>query len=494
MEITKIYGPPGTGKTTTLISIVEKLYQNGTPISDIAYLTHTRAGAHEVRKRIGEQFSDLTPEDLLWFRTIHSACCQMAGVTGRDTISTRQREMFYERYGYKLDEYDPRTDYGQNWNKCLEVISIATSEMRDIEEVRAEKKIPARSFYLFADTWKSFKNDIGMLDFNDQLESYDGDPAPVKYMIVDEAQDLSKKQWEIIRGLAGDCDHLYVAGDDDQSIYSFLGADEYGFLDLKADNEITLTKSYRVPKQIGQFAEKIIERNIHRKPKDVEWADHDGQIKKIGKLSQINFDNLEDTMILCRHNKQCKQVSSYLRKKDIHHSVNGDTLTSDKRAHIAKHYMMLSVGEGVHPLAAAQIAVHVGLNEEAKELRRLHKLGHHEVYDIPNLDLDSPNWISVLSKSRRDMQYFSELRGLLVKEGLDIIGREPQIKIMTYHYSKGREAETVICMTDVYETVWNELRNKSEVENRLAYVGATRAKKNLLIVRPETRQRFLPLI
>ena len=133
MKITKYYGPPGTGKTTTLISTVLKELESGVPITEIAYLTHTRAGAAEVRKRIGEQFSGQDPLELLWFRTIHSACCKMTGIGRKETISLTHYKMFGERYNYSVGNngLDPDKD----WDWALNIINLASAQMRSVDEI-----------------------------------------------------------------------------------------------------------------------------------------------------------------------------------------------------------------------------------------------------------------------------------------------------------------------------------------------------------------------
>lgn len=504
MEITKIYGPPGTGKTTMLISTVSNELRNGTPITEIAYLTHTRAAAAEVRKRIGEQFSDLTPEDLLWFRTIHSACCKMSGISGAETISHSQIKMFEDRYGYKMQGGNAQrrildqVELKSEWDKCLDVISLAVAQQRSVDDVRSEFGLPKRSFDLFNKSWTEFKTSIGMLDFTDQLNAYDGTPCPVKVMIIDEAQDLSKKQWEIIFGLASECDRMYVAGDDDQAIYTFIGADEFGFLELEADKELVLTKSYRVPQRIGEFATKIIRKNSNRRDKEVEWADQDGVVGYIGGIGHFNFERgSEEIFVLCRHNKQCRSVSNILKKKGVAHSINGESVLNDPLAHIAKTYILLMADEEVTPLRAAQLASHLGEQELSKDMRRLNKLRRPLVNknDLSNINFSPSDWRSYLANNAGEQTFFHNLGKLLNKYmTLEIIGEEPLVQVMTYHYSKGREADTVVCMTDVYNSVWDALHKYPDVERRLAYVGATRTKKNLVIVKPETKYRFLPLL
>jgi superfamily I DNA/RNA helicase len=504
MEITKVFGTPGTGKTTTLISMLGKELENGISISDVAYLTHTRAGAEEVKRRIGELFSDQMKKDLLWFRTIHSACCKVQGITARETIGQHHRDMFQERYGYSLDGGSAldASHSDLSWDVALDVVSYASATMREVEDVRRERakdyRYQPERFYRFLSDWDEFKQSVGMLDFVDQLDKYDGAPLPVKVMFVDEAQDLSALQWKIIWEMAADCERVYVAGDDDQAIFDFIGADEYGFLDLKADYETILTHSYRVPQAIGQFAEKIISRNMKRKEKAVEWSDHEGTIKRIASLDSLEWRGDITTFVLARHNKQVKGVSKYLSGRGVPHSVNGKSVQRSPIANIAKTYLELLGGEEVAPSRVTKLAKQVGLPELATEMRKLTKLRRPEVgrADCKGVNFSPKDWTTYLAHGKwRDLSDLRSLQAMMNTAGtMEIIGKEPPVAVMTYHYSKGREADRVVCLTDCYSAPWDALHTNPASEIRLCYVGVTRTKKELFIVWPEAEQRMLPLL
>ena len=500
METTKIYGPPGTGKTTTLISTLGKELRSGTPITEVAYLTHTRAGADEVKSRIGEQFSDQMKKDLLWFRTIHSACCKLQGIGAAETIGYYHRDLFYERYGYKLDgriTLDMSHDT-ESWDKAIEAVSIAYATKTDLDEVRRAHNITPEKFYEFLECWEEFKQDLGMVDFVDQLKGYDNQPLPVKVMIIDEAQDLSKRQWDIVNGMSANCERMYIAGDDDQSIYGFIGADEYGFLDLKADKEIVLEKSYRVPRVVGDFAAGIIAQNTKRKEKHVEWSDKPGSINTIGSLRYFDFDQEGEIFILARHNRQCKGISEDLIEWGIPHSVNGESLQQSPIARVAKTYLELLTDESVSPARAARVAEQLELHDLSKRLRTLSKLRRPTVSseDMEGVNFNVTDWTSYLSNG--DTKDLDDLRALQVAMNqagsMDIIGRSPRVSVMTYHYSKGREADIVILMTDCYTAAWDDLHTKPQNEIRLCYVGATRTKRDLVIVQPESNMSMKPLL
>lgn len=82
----------------------------------------------------------------------------------------------------------------------------------------------------------------------------------LEVLIVDEAQDLSLVQWQVITNLITKCKRAYIAGDDDQAIFKWAGADVNSFQSYPGDS-IILDKSYRIPQSHHNIANKIV-RNI----------------------------------------------------------------------------------------------------------------------------------------------------------------------------------------------------------------------------------------
>ena len=74
-----VFGPPGTGKTTFGMKFIEDQLEKGIDPSTIGYIAFTRKAANEAKERAQEKFN-LTDEDLLYFRTIHSLCFMLLGM------------------------------------------------------------------------------------------------------------------------------------------------------------------------------------------------------------------------------------------------------------------------------------------------------------------------------------------------------------------------------------------------------------------------------
>ena len=78
----------------------------------------------------------------------------------------------------------------------------------------------------------------------------------IEVLIVDEAQDLSLVQWNVIKNLTSKCKRAYIAGDDDQAIFKWAGADVNTFQSYPGDS-IILNKSFRIPQSHHFVASEI---------------------------------------------------------------------------------------------------------------------------------------------------------------------------------------------------------------------------------------------
>ena len=104
------------------------------------------------------------------------------------------------------------------------------------------------TLYLLSEELKRYKKEKGLKDFTDLLEDFIEQTTKqnFKALFIDEAQDLSLIQWEMVRSLWANAEKTYIAGDDDQAIFKWAGADVDHFIALKEEvNDIkVLDQSY----------------------------------------------------------------------------------------------------------------------------------------------------------------------------------------------------------------------------------------------------------
>ena len=98
----RIFGPPGTGKTTTLLDLVDKELEKGTPPSEIAFLAFTRKAAREARERAATRFGLNPRQDLPYFRTLHSLAFRLTGLNTDQLMQTEHYRELEKRTGFEL--------------------------------------------------------------------------------------------------------------------------------------------------------------------------------------------------------------------------------------------------------------------------------------------------------------------------------------------------------------------------------------------------------
>ena len=170
---------------------------------------------------------------------------------------------------------------------------------------------------------------MGLIDFTDMLQKFlDKGKSPLfKVIFVDEAQDLSLIQWSMIKKIEEEtqCD-VWIAGDDDQAIFGWAGADVNSFIKWTS-KEILLRQSERVPRLIQQKALDIIQRiYVNRIPKDYLPKDVEGNIYQRYKLNDVDLTK-GDWLILTRTKSLWKPIPPFLKRKGLYfNTVEGNSI------------------------------------------------------------------------------------------------------------------------------------------------------------------------
>ena len=126
-------------------------------------------------------------------------------------------------------------------NEYLTIINTAAVKRMDLLEYYDSRKniidIERNTLYLLAEELKRFKKEKNLKDFNDLLEDFiqKNIKNTFEVLFIDEAQDLSLLQWDMVRCIWANANKTYIAGDDDQAIFKWAGADVDHFIALKEE-------------------------------------------------------------------------------------------------------------------------------------------------------------------------------------------------------------------------------------------------------------------
>lgn len=269
-----IYGPPGTGKTTHLLNLVREYLDASYPVESIGYLSFTRRAAREASSRI----ATLTNQDVrsfVNFRTLHSLAYRGLGINRSQLISQKHLQIFGDQVGYEIrgssDSGEGSITGSLPGDKMLFMQNLCRIKEEALDRIYAgyDDQVGWFEFRDFSRAYEIFKENYHLLDYTDILEQFNtrNPSLPIKVLFVDEAQDLSRLQWDIIRNLSRQAEETYVAGDDDQAIYQWAGASIEDFLGLEGEKQV-LERSYRVPSEIKAVADSISGAIRQRQPKD----------------------------------------------------------------------------------------------------------------------------------------------------------------------------------------------------------------------------------
>lgn len=368
------------------------------------------------------------------------------------------------------------------------------------------RKVPLRKQYDLSNilyTWEevsyiqraydAYKLSNMVYDYTDILENFatkgiHNCPA-FTLCFMDEAQDLSPLQWDIAHGLDERSTRMYAAGDDDQAIYRWAGADVDHFINLNGASEV-LEQSYRVPRAVHRVAEMIAGRISNRFPKVYRPRQADGSVRRIYGLAEV--DMTEGTwLIMAQANYMLSPVAEELKNAGLLFERNGYRSISEKTSSSVNGWEQLRKGRQVTMATAQNIYDYMSGNGKrvARGFKRFSAMDDAKMFDLPTLQLqyglcvgDDLAWFDALDKLPDvDRVYISAL----LRSG-EKFNATPRIRVSTIHGTKGGEADNVILFTDLSQAALNEYGDDL---HRVFYVGVTRTKENLFVVEPEDATR-----
>ncbi|ELZ01432.1 UvrD/REP helicase [Natrialba chahannaoensis JCM 10990] len=568
-KVTRLFGGPGSGKTTALLDHVEEiLEQDGVTFRDILVVSYTRAAAQEIRERLAERL-DESPRALQGnVCTMHAKAYDLLDLSRSDVIGESDKEEFCEEYGLEFeDEYSGagrRTARSTTiGNKIIATSQWLQRTRRDVtdwydvpfqwddEEVRLPPEIDdrAQEGNKYTPTWpsdddridvpeairgwRSYKGEQGKIGFADMLERVKQRSLlpSVDYLVIDEFQDITTLQYDVYEEWKPHMEQVLIAGDDDQVVYSWQGADPALLLDEEVDEDIILPNSYRLPSNVLNAVNQEIRHIEHRKDKDLKPRKEGGAVEARRNASMLDVVRMVrrtlasgdgTIMILFRARYQMFQfIDEFITEGVPFTSLTDQRMWTDRLTQYVRAVEAIDRGDDVTGLQARRLADMLqesafGTNERDDLFdtidERQEESGIEDLQElmVPASIIEDhvpfmpgPESAADMVRKVTNFQKKSVRAYFAIGEytGVDT----DRVRVGTIHSAKGREADHVIVGTDLTEKVVEQMvatvddptnvpgveeftKTTSPVpvltdnERRVFYVGMSRARERLVML------------
>ena len=499
-KTTILLGGPGCGKTTRLLNTVEEALAAGVAPEQVTFVSFTKKATDEGRARASERFN-LPPERFRNFKTLHSMAFRTAGMR-RDRVLNwqhlnqlgRSLGLEFKGKGQQVAEDDV---YGMgSADRLLFLEGLARNTKRPLNDVWKDAFEDAIDWFeleRFARALESFKRKNLLYDFTDMIDQFitggSSSADPCKLLIVDEVQDLSSLQWDMVEILASKAERILVAGDDCQSVYRWSGADVDHFINLPGTQK-DLEQSHRVPRKVHSLANALTDRIANKRKRVWLPKNELGDICWYNSVDEVDMSR-DTWLLLARNGYMLSELEDHCLSQGLSfHSINRDPLKSPA-------LQAIRIWEDLRK----------GLDRSCEHvLEMLRFMGSRNASPVlvKKLKADQPNrmvglpellrtglgtnaiWHEALEKiSPRERDYFIAAR----RRGESLV-RQPRISISTIHASKGGEADNVLLLTDMSYRCYSNMESNMDDELRVFFVATTRCRHNLHLISPKSDLYF----
>jgi superfamily I DNA/RNA helicase len=549
-------GGPGAGKSSTLIAYCRAEADAGAGTSDLAVMTFSRSQAADLAARLhAAVFPDADARAIAAMcTTIHGAAlrqCLAAGliespreqvIQPGDRKKAAVYQTFMDAHGLAFDpaigaddeEDRTRSDLPVG-NQVIALAAYLSATLRRPGEWREAAaalglSVPGYAWPIedLLEAWAAYKTERGLFEHEDYvrlaLEQMLSPPARV--LVVDEYQDVSPAQDALIRQWAAypETCRVYVAGDEDQSIYGFRGSDPALFLTIDAEDRgatgpASRPLSHRCPARIMAAAETILGR-----PANVSPCDREGQVHRVcpgtaeGLARQVEnaiayartlAGERHPVFVLSRYRKGAGSLAHALSAAGVPCSGirpgrvrfwTGVRIGRDRGALETATISPWTLKRAIaRSLAGCEIDPVPTGEAEALVLSTLD--GRERTAALTALRIRAKRGpvrlgdLYALTGGRQGMRIFDalNLRPWIVEEIHACLARERQrgseippdmVRVDTVHAAKGLEAAVVLLHTGYLRNRLDDLADpeRRAEERRVYYVGATRASHALLLL------------
>jgi DNA helicase-2/ATP-dependent DNA helicase PcrA len=534
----RIFGPPGCGKTTSITRQIRRAVDRY-GADAVLVTSFSRGAAAELAGR------DLPiPSDRVG--TLHSHCWH--ALSGPEIAESNvdewnrdnpQMAITPKKTQGKLDGEEGEEDDDSGLAKDGDTLLQQLSRFRGMQ-------LPtigwSANLIAFSRRWTEYKRANGLMDFTDLIDTCYRDvfsaPKSPSVIFADEAQDLNKMQLALIRKWGERAEYFIVAGDGDQTIYTFTGAEPEAILhpEIPEDHKIILKQSYRVPRAVHQLAERTIRQVTVRQEKVYLPRPEDGLVSRLTagglnsteygilKTAEEHIANGQTVMFLASCSYMLKPLIQVLRSHGIpfhnpYRRTNGfwNPLRLGRPGSTPSRVLALLVGHpsagDLHrPWTQGDVALWAEWLTSQGVLRRgakkaLRQANAEREADVEYLDrLFEPGALESLMEAWEGDRcgLLTWWRRHLTADGVkrtefpvQIASRygalgllnPPQAAVGTIHSVKGGEADVVYLFPDLSragDAQYQRMGPPRDSVVRLFYVGITRARRTLYLCQAET--------
>jgi len=542
MQKIRIAGPPGTGKTRYLM----KRYYDALDkylAADIMIMSHTKTAANEIRKKINDpenitEYHKETGKDLFNLiketkkiretnvSTIHKYCKdEIIKSEGGDVFEISDYERLKAKYlifnihtltrtfnfiealfkghpFFKFIDLARDNGYGKDLTSYYRTLSY--------EERKDDYKYSIQELIHMNDKYKDYKTNPllnegrkNVMDFHDMIEKFcdlPKDPV-IKVLMIDEAQDSSVIQRDAEKKMSRNCDLFYKAGDPDQSIFEFAGADPDSFHKEFARPEVELEIGYRCPRKINEWCREVIKDVWDHYKYTRKWTPRtengkvvEGEIYDLMNLTQdpnlhILIDkliNTKETFIFTYRSGEPRDILDFLRKLNLPIKLISDKVQSFSYPTTditnQREFISFSQDESKTLAVAKKILKNIdseyrGSNYSKEEMEKLEK-GRYDInYFIKK------NYLLPIVKKTKDLQDLVSTNDLKTKNYIRNIVKENRdlddfrIFVANIHTIKGMEFDHVVLDLKISR------EEPKYTKKRLKFVAGSRARETLWLIK-----------
>ena len=565
-HVTRLFGGPGSGKTTALLDRVEEILdQPDVTVDDVLVVSYTRAAATEIRERLAERL-DVSPRSLKGnVSTMHAKAYELLNLSRGDVVGESDKEEFCESYGLEFeDEYEGSrrrsarsTTIGNKVIATSQWLQRTTREVADWydvpfqwndEEVRLPPEIDenAQQGNKYTPTWPSsddridvpeairawrtHKGEAGKVGFADMLERVAQRSLipSVDYLVIDEFQDITTLQYTVYEEWKPHVERVLIAGDDDQVVYAWQGADPQLLLD-EVGEDVILDTSYRLPSRVLSVVNREIRHIEQRQEKNLRPRIEGGSVEAIDSPSILDLvrnvrstiENTDETvMVLFRARYQLFQfMDEFIGEGIPFRALTDQRMWTDRLADYVRAVEKIAADEPITGLEARRLADMLadtafgtnhrdGLYDAIDE--RQEETGVEDLADLaidPGLVEEHAPFMPGPAAAEDMLRKTSQFQKKSVKAyfagDYQDVDRD-RVRVGTIHSAKGREADHVFVATDLTEKVVEQMaasvpdgtdvpggefsKNTDPVplltdnERRVFYVGMSRARERLVLL------------